>query len=633
MADLDYEPFCPNIQRLDRSFHGMRLAALAVILGLGFWTFEGRALYRRLVIGLAGVPEAQRVAQGFVAIAFPRVTKDGERFTISAADLEETLTSLRRLGWVTIGLKDIEDFYERDRPLPPKALLLAFDRDNAETIQLADAVLKKTRMRALLFLNKTPPDDPKVKFVSPLTPHAITQLLKTGAWEMGVVAEHEPHWERGDPIRPAVLDLGEEKYEWTRNPYRFPVRFIASRGGYNDAGRMPWALHLFRVRGDRAPADVVKVVSASLPRTRAFADDFQKDGLGLDWIAERGVVVVIGKRMVLVPTPKQKTASAYLSGTDAWSDVVVEWELKKYRKDAWLYARGSEKDDRWVRVGALNGYWYVQQKVGGEKKLVTLGRAPMTIATSLPARVRLVLKGPWAIVHVNGRMQYNKALRVHTGIDRGRVEFDVYDEKPAAALSVIGSFAAAPLSAHWLSFSHEAIAANSVAEQALIDGVREHAVYASVLSPRWLDVLADGRIAPADDDRLLVRSLAGYYRCLLVPMVDFAAPNARLPQDRAAADRMIDQVVASLAGSEAVGLNLRLSASRAGRAETEYFLSHLRERLHAGKWRLYITLDGSAHDAPWLRQADGVLRATSQPVPGASVLESFDPGRGKPGSA
>jgi peptidoglycan/xylan/chitin deacetylase (PgdA/CDA1 family) len=603
-------PFCPPIQRLGRSYRGMKsMAALALLLGAA-WIFEGRALCRRLLFPVDAVSEAARTSGGFVALCFPRLTTDGRRLTVRASDFEAVLAALRKEGWITIGLRDVEDFYRKGRALPPKALLLAFDRDDAGTMELADAALKEARMRAVVFINKPPPDQKGAR--EALSPHAVRQMVKSGAWDLGWVAEHEPRWRRGDPIRPAVLDLGDSKYAWTRNPYRYPIRFIASRSGYNDAGRMPWALRLHRVRTDKRPEDVVRLVTASLPRTRAFEDDFERDGLALDWVAERGVVVAIGGRLVLVPTPKQKSASAHLSGTEAWRDCVLEWELKKYRRNGWVYARASEKEDRWVRFGAMNGYWYLQQKVGAEKKPRTLARAPMSIVTSLPARVRLVLKGPWAIVHVNGRMQFGKAVRVHSGIDRGRVELDVYDEKPAAALAVVGSFAAAPLSAGWLGVEREALAGDPDAEVRLLEVLRERAVFAAVLTPRWLEVLADGRVSAVDEDREFARSLAGYYRCALVPMLDFASPEARLPEDRAGADRMLEEIMAALRGTEAAGLNIRLSARRPGE-ETHYLLGRLRARLHEGRRRLYITVDGTSGGQPWLRLADGVLRASERP--------------------
>lgn len=619
MAERDYEPFCPPIQKLGRRYRVMKALTALTLLATAFWVFEGRALYRRVVVGLDRVPESARTAEGFVAICFPRLTKDGKRLTVRASDFAATLDKLRRSGWVTIGLRDVEDFYRKDRPLPQKAVLIAFDRDDAGTMELADEALKESRMRAVVFMTKVRPNEKDLR--EALSPHAVRQMRKSGAWEIGWVADHEPRWKRGDPIRPAVLDLGDEGSAWTRNPFRYPVRFLVSRSGFNDGTRLPWALRIHRVRTDKTPDDVVQLVASTLPRTTPFVDDFKVPGLKLDWVAERGVVVALSDRMVVVPTPKQKAASVYLTGTEAWRDSVIEWRLEKYRRNAWLYARASEKEDRWVRLGALNGYWYLQQKVGGVKKPVTIARAPMNIATTLPATVRLVLKGPWAIVHVNGRMQFGKAVRVHSGIDRGRVELDVYDAKPAAALAVVSSFSAAPLAPRWLSVSRESVAGDLESERLLMDGLRERAVFASVLSPRWLEVLADGRVAPVDEDREFARSLAGYYRLSLVPMIDFAAPNAKLPATRPGADKMLEEIMASLGGSEATGLNIRMGPGRAGGDATAYLLSRLRARLHQGKRRLYITLDGPQSVEPWLRQVDGVLRSVEQPLPGAFVLK------------
>lgn len=631
MSEQDPGVFYPRVQRLEHRHRAMKMITLLALVGGMFWVFEGRALYRRLVIGYASVPENQRTGDGFIALMFPRVTKKAERLTIAKADLEQVLTGLRNLGYVSIGVRDVEDFYRRDRPLPPRAVLIALERDTPESVALADEALEKARMRGIVFLNKTRQPGERGNQRLALPPHALEQMRKSGAWDIGWVSDQEPRRAAGEPVRPAVLDLGESKHAWTRNPFRYPVRFIMSRSGFNDGNKLMSALRIYRVRADRTPEESIHTIAASWPRKTAFTDEFKVAGLGLDWVSERGVVVSIGNRLVLVPTPKQKTASVFLSGTEGWRDCVAEFELSKYRRDAWLYARSA--DDRWVRLGARNGYWYLQEKTGRDHKPRTIARAPMTIATGLPARVRLVLKGPWALVHVNGRMQYGKAIRVHSGIDQGRIELDTYDEKPAAALAVVTRFYAAPLNERWLSLNREALAsAGAQATQDLLEGVRERAVFASVLSPRWLDVLADGRVTPTDADRELVRNLAGYYRCLLVPMVDFAAPDARLPADRAAADRMLEDLLASLRGSEAAGLNLRLSSARAAGAQTEYLLSRLRVRLHEQKRRLWLTVEpGAAH--PWLREADGLLRPAGQVGPGAALLDPVAPPRAPQGGA
>src|SRR5206468_8088173 len=87
-GEIGYKPFYPHIQRLDRSFRFMKWGALFLVLWTTFWSLEGRALYRRYVIGLAAVPERARTGDGFVAISFPLVTKRQERFTVSLRELD-----------------------------------------------------------------------------------------------------------------------------------------------------------------------------------------------------------------------------------------------------------------------------------------------------------------------------------------------------------------------------------------------------------------------------------------------------------------------------------------------------------------------------------------------------------------
>jgi hypothetical protein len=217
-------------------------------------------------------------------------------------------------------------------------------------------------------------------------------------------------------------------------------------------------------------------------------------------------------------------------------------------------------------------------------------------------------------------MQFGKAVRVHSGVDRGRVELDVYDPRPAAALAVLDSFSASPLAPRWIGVSREAPSADPRVEEALAEALRERAVFASALSPRWLEVLADGRIVPSEENLEFARSLAGYYRCAFVPMVDFASPRAGMPRDRGQADRMVDTIMHALRGSEAVGVNVRLDA-RAGGEHSVYLLASLRRRLHETRRRLYVTPAGTARGGAWSGRADGVLETVESPMPGALVLK------------
>ena len=93
--------FSPRVQRLGRKYRFMRLSlALSVLLG-GIWLFEGRAFYRRAIVGLDTVARTQRAGEGFIAISFPRISDKGERFTVSRRT-RRTIRGLRA-GYISIG--------------------------------------------------------------------------------------------------------------------------------------------------------------------------------------------------------------------------------------------------------------------------------------------------------------------------------------------------------------------------------------------------------------------------------------------------------------------------------------------------------------------------------------------------
>ena len=226
-GDLGYEPFYPPIQRIDRRYTGWKLLILLVGAATAFWIFQGRALYRREWIGLDSVPESARTGDGFLAVTFPRVMKRPERFTLSPEQLDDILRGLKDRGFVSIGVRDVEDFYEKGRPLPPKAVLLAFDRDAPDSVTLADAALERARMRGLLFMDKSTPKEGDGRYYRySMTPHAMSQMLKSGAWDLGWYSDDPPRWRSGDPLKPPVIDMGEPRHAWTRNPFRFPMRFV-----------------------------------------------------------------------------------------------------------------------------------------------------------------------------------------------------------------------------------------------------------------------------------------------------------------------------------------------------------------------------------------------------------------------
>ncbi|UPT75144.1 MAG: hypothetical protein M0D55_05390 [Elusimicrobiota bacterium] len=354
--------------------------------GAAWWALTGRAWARRNLFAPAPIPEASRVEPRFLTLSFPRIVPSARRHAMSRAELSHLLSGLEDLGYVTIGLDDVRALYADGRLLPPKAVLLAFSGDDPRGAALADSALKRRRMRGALFITRTARDGDARKAY--LTEHAVAQMKLGGAWSFGTLGED------------GALSAG-------------PVKFLPADAALNAAGDEPAGLRVLPVRPDRLRDATLAVIEASWPRERELADDFSRPAFDPDWIPGWGVVSRGEGKLTLLPLPRQTSAGVFVRGSEQWRDVVLEFDLVRRRREFWAYAR-YRGENGFVRVGARDGWWYVEQKLGPRNLPTLLGRAPI-VEDGRPARVRLVLKDDSAIVHVNGRMMFGRALRVHPG--------------------------------------------------------------------------------------------------------------------------------------------------------------------------------------------------------------------------
>lgn len=578
------------------------------------WVSGGRAYVRRTYFPVPPVPEEARTESSFVAVLLPRVEPEGGRYSMSAEGLRDLLGRLRAAGCVSIGLDDAAALYARGRLLPRKAVLLAFAQDDARGLDAADGVLRDLRLRGAAFLTRTASaeDGDQRRFA---TAHAVRQMRLGGAWDFGLISQERPPSlpEAGPAL--ALLDPDGRRPAPER-PEDWPLRFVASDLGLNRKDADPRALRAVALRPDRPAEENARVVLESWPRAAPFADDFSGDGPGADWIASWGVASFGGRRLALIPTPRQSGVGVFLRGTETWRDATIEFELKRFQKEFWVYARYQE-DGSYVRVGARAGAWYAEQKAGPKALPTMLARAPIPEG-GLPARVRFTLKGGALLVNVNGRMAFGRPLKVSPAVARGRVLLGVYDGRSHAAQAVLTAFRAQPLGEEWIAPR----GAGRAFEEDRLEVLREEAAAARALSPRWVEVGADGRVSAREPQGVLVRSLAGFYGCRLVPMAELA-PGAVPFRDPAAARRALAGLEEAARGLDAAGLNLRLRAGDAARPETIAFLARLRGTLRARREALWVTLDGPAPLDPALAAAvDGVLRPSARRRPALEILEA-----------
>lgn len=576
------------------------LVWLLMVLGvgaLGAWVMIGKSYVRRRLNAPLAVDAAFRTQSQFIALVMPRITLRPHRYGMSAEALSEFLAGLRDAGYTPVGLEDVARLFSEGRRLPPKSVLLAFAQDDGGGLAAADTVLRGLRWRGVAFLTRTAGGGggDERRF---LTEHAVRQMRDGGTWEFGRV--------EGDSGLVAAEGL----------------RFTRSELGLNEAADGPEALKALALRPERGVEENWRIVENSWPRTSEFKEDFSAEGKGGEWIAGWGVISMRNGRLVILPTPRQSGAGVFIRGTERWRDQTLEFKLEKYRKEFWAYARYQD-DDRYVRVGSREGYWYVEQKVGAGYLPNMLARSEIR-SGSLPAHVRLVLKGGSAIVHVNGRMQFGKALRIHRNVDRGQVLLGVYDPKTPSALAVLTSVRAAPLSPVWLAPKRDAAGGFAEAD---LEALREEAVRASAVSPAWLRVSPDGTVSVLETQGLLVRSLAGFYGCRLMPAAEFSRLDAAtlgVPENR---DRLVVALTDAASALEAGGINVRLRASDAEAPEGVAFLAALRGSLRAQKRALVLTLEGPPRAEGPLRQAvDELLRPSPRSTAGFDVFEAVGVG-------
>lgn len=595
-------------------------AWLGIFSALGlwlFWSLHGAAYVRRTYLAAPSIPEASRTQTQFVAVLIPRIRRNPERFVMSEAELTKLLRGLKDGGHVAIGLDDIEALYVRGRKLPPKALLIAFSENDQRGFQIADRALKRLGLRGAAFIQRTA-EEAGQEHRQHLTRHSISQMRSGRAWEFGWTAKDAPP--SGSPMGGrALLDV-EGSQAPSGDPRVYPLRFIAAELGLNDRRDDPRALRMLALRTDRSPADNLQIVMKTWPRAAELRDDFRGDGIGTDWIQGWGVVSMGQRRLALLSTPRHTSAGVFLRGTEKWRDAAVEFVLEKYKMEFWAYARLREGGG-FVRVGARDGWWYVEQKAGPRAPVNMLARAPIPEG-GLPARVRFVVKDGSVIVHVNGRMQFGRALRLHPGVDHGQLFLGVYDARSRTSLAVLTSVRAAPLGDVWITTKSDR---RGEFDEDRLDSLRDEAAYARALTPRWISAGPGGEVLLDERQSILIRSMAGFYACRLVATADLTGVRASVLQRAAGADRLADGLASAARELGSAGLNVRLTGEQAARPETLAFLSKLRDGLRS-RGELRVTLHGAEPPEGALAAVtDGVLRRSAKTRQTLELLEAVYP--------
>ncbi|TKI71864.1 polysaccharide deacetylase [Lysinibacillus mangiferihumi] len=119
---------------------------------------------------------------GFIALSYFGVSRNDSPKYVSRKNLEKQLELLEGQGYKTITQQDILDFYEKNKPLPEKALFLSFEDGRTDSSIFAQNIMEELNYKATMFTYANKMDTRDNKF---LKPKDLLLMQKSGFWELG----------------------------------------------------------------------------------------------------------------------------------------------------------------------------------------------------------------------------------------------------------------------------------------------------------------------------------------------------------------------------------------------------------------------------------------------------------------
>lgn len=119
---------------------------------------------------------------GFIALSYFGVDREGDEKLIAQKQLKEHLTALKERGYVTVGTKDILDYYTKGKELPEKALYLMFEDGRTDTAIFAQKILEELNDCGVMMSYASRCKEPSGKF---LQISDLKELQKSSYWEFG----------------------------------------------------------------------------------------------------------------------------------------------------------------------------------------------------------------------------------------------------------------------------------------------------------------------------------------------------------------------------------------------------------------------------------------------------------------
>ncbi|SJM90224.1 tetratricopeptide repeat protein [Crenothrix polyspora] len=118
------------------------------------------------------------------------ITTSEREDTMPLKKFREQLLTLKKAGYQTITLAQLQNFLEGNEQLPAKPILITFDDARVDSFQYADPILAETGFRAAMFV---PVGDVATHGAYTVIWPALRKMAETGRWDMqchGTEAQH-----------------------------------------------------------------------------------------------------------------------------------------------------------------------------------------------------------------------------------------------------------------------------------------------------------------------------------------------------------------------------------------------------------------------------------------------------------
>ena len=465
---------CRTFKRDKYAWYVLIFFVLALVWGVGAFRENDRVQLR---------PWESSVSNRatITVLEFDRVVLEKSKNHIYHKDLRKQLKALKENGFEAVTVTDIFKFYNEDKKLPEKSVLLIFANGYLETYATVDPILREMRWPAAMTVITETLVNRETFF---LYWDRLRRMVKSGVWSL-VSAGHRRREEISNAksnVSEAILtdykvsrDLVEanipgykmlayssifykarnyiKKFDGEDSDERalkkiYPLRFMNSFVGVNDKSSDPFRLRRLRVKPGWKPETLLTLINQGIQAVTAdgakpsLAESiwFREDGEWVDTSSHRKYPPRQNTRLTRVPDSEQGTrlhgvpgAGIFFPGNNRVVNWVLEADIRLDRGEFWIRQDSFKTGDGW-RIGGNSQNINVQVRVAnGQYENLASSRAGITLDEW--HHLRLVKRGKGIMVNWDGRPLWGLPVSAPNQIN-GDIEFWAWSEEGEGSLSL-----------------------------------------------------------------------------------------------------------------------------------------------------------------------------------------------------